>query len=129
LRDITNIILDAISKNVLWSISEFYTVIDKLKTNGYQISFWEGEENVACILSGDKTIGYLWKKYPLFFIVFMHSNVVRDLLKDNSYVVFVDVDSLESIELKLDYPHLKDYVDFFEDYDRFAAMDFWFNNV
>ena len=93
---------------------------------GYQISFWEGEENWASIFVNDKLIGYLWQKHPLFFINRGYYSSFRILLKEHQYIVFIDVDRLTEKELKIDYNDLKDEIEFGINYHRFSAEDLWF---
>jgi hypothetical protein len=57
--DITNNIKDARSKGVLWSIDLFFDFIKQLKVNGYEISYWQNEENWANISFESILVGYL----------------------------------------------------------------------
>lgn len=66
MKDITHSIEKAISQDVLWR-QGFLSVINKLRDNGYIISFWENEENWTTILLADGIIGYIWEKVSISF--------------------------------------------------------------
>ncbi|WP_276133043.1 hypothetical protein [Polluticoccus soli] len=65
MRDITNVIKNAISKDVAWAVDSFFSVIEKVRNERLTISFWEGEENWAGIIANNETVGYIWRKHPL----------------------------------------------------------------
>lgn len=126
MKDITTLIKEVSSKNIIWGVDVFYAVIEQLRSKGYYISFWDNEENWATIIFDDKIIGYLWNKFPLAFVISQYVNDISISLKAFDCVIFIEVNNLTSKELKIDYNDLKDKIDFGIDYDGFSAEDLWF---
>lgn len=54
--------------NLLWKINGFYLWKELFETLGYQISFWDNEENWATILQEGDIIGYIWNINPLVIL-------------------------------------------------------------
>lgn len=127
MENITSTIKVAISKNIIWSVNFFFSTVERIEEIGFKISFWEGEENWASILADDKIIGYIWKKYPLIFILAQYSDEIKDNLKDYDYITIVEVKSLIDKEFKINYDELKGEIDFGLCYDGFSIEDLWFH--
>ena len=127
MKDITNVIKTAISSNVVWAINLFFSIVEKIKEKGFKISFWEGEENWASILVDDKIIGYVWKRYPLIFIISQYANEIRGCLIGHDYITVVETKNLVDKEFKINYDELKDRIDCAGLDDGFSIEDLWFN--
>ncbi len=127
MKEINKIIKDAVSSNIDWMFSVFYLVIDELKNAGIQVSFWDGEENWASILVNNKTIGYIWKKYPLIIIEKKDSLDIKSVLIGHDSISYIEVDSLSGDFFRLDDNELKEYFDNSIDFDSFTMEDLWFN--
>lgn len=127
MKNITKKIKKAINQNVLWSVSMFFEFIENISSEEIKISFWEGEENWATLVLNGKPIGFLWQKYPLLIIEEKYRNNINDRLENYAFLSLILVSTLNSKTLKLDYDDLHDYLDYGEDYNKFSAMDLWFN--
>jgi len=126
MRNITKEIKDAISQNILWSINMFFDFIEKFRKEDIEVSYWDGEENWATLIVDKKTIGYLWKKYPVLLIQSDYLNNVKIVIENYTYLGLIVVDDLNVEVLKLDYADLKDYFEFGINYNKFSATDLWF---
>jgi hypothetical protein len=124
--DITPKIKAAISTNVLWSISLFFECIEQLQ-NTFTVSHWQDEENWAGISSGEETVGYLWRKYPLLFIKEEYSTDIKALLSQYSYIEVIEVNSLTEPIFKANHVTFKDILEPGVNYDAFSAEDLWFH--
>jgi len=124
--DITKNILEAISKDVLWSIDLFFSFITELRVKGYEISYWPNENNWASISFEDSLVGYLWKKYPLLFIESRGKEKINELLTKFDYIVVIVVNNLTDKNFQLNYSEFKDILDYGVNYDAFSAEDLWF---
>jgi len=125
--DITPKIKESMSKQVLWSIDLFYSVSEQLSINGFEVSFWDGEENWAGIIFEDTRVGFLWKKYPLFFILESISDKIKDCLRQYDFLVYVIVDDLLKQQFKLNNEELNYY--FSQggiNFHRFSPENLWF---
>lgn len=127
MKEISGIIKNTISSNIDWAFSMFYLVIDVLKSAGIQVSFWEEEENWGSILVNNKTIGYIWKKYPLIIIEKEGIPNFKNMLAGHAPINFIEVDSLGLDLFRLDDGELKGYFDSSIDFDSFTMEDLWFN--
>lgn len=127
MNDIAGAVRIAMTQNVLWSINEFYSVIEKMKYGGYSVSFWENEDNWASIIRENEVIGYVWKKYPLSFVVNKYLKDVQDLLGEYGFVVFIEVKSLVDKMFKISSDSLENVFQG-EGLNRecFSAEDLWF---
>ncbi|GAB4044458.1 hypothetical protein [Spirosoma litoris] len=126
MKDITQQVKSAIYQNSHWSISLFFNVIENMRRKGYEISYWENEENWAIVLVENKPIGYLWQKHPLFFIKPMYFTVLKDLLFNDGPIEIIEVDDFVGKLFKIDYHLLNDQFDFGIDPERFSIEDLWF---
>lgn len=117
---------DVISADVSWTNNHFFVFTEKLKSKGLEISFWENEENWASIIRKDTTMGYIWRKYPLVFIVGGYEHLINECRRDDKYPWVIKTDSLSHKEFMLDYHELKDRIDFGIDQNSFSAEDLWF---
>lgn len=120
-------IIRATSHNILWPLSEFYEVLEILKQNGIGISYWEDEENWAGLIIEKQTIGYIWKKYSIMFIVREYFEIVYEYLQNKEYLSIIKVESLTSKELILEKPLLKRVFNIQFENDFFSVDDLWFN--
>ncbi len=123
MKDITNIIKEANSTEVIWSVELFYSILEELKSNGFEISFWEGEENWATILLGEDTIAYVWNKYPLVLISSKSLENFKQIQTKYNFIYFIEVSSLHNKELKIDAGQLN--AEF--NTESFSAEDLWFH--
>lgn len=131
MKDITNLIKNSISdhKDILWRIQEFYFVIELLKKDQYEISFWEDEENWASVLYENKVIAYIWKKYPLIFINSKWLNFFSECLNAFQYITFIDTENLHMKEFTITQNDLNDIIDEGLNKRCFSAEDFWFYTI
>ena len=51
MKNITDDLLAAVNKDVLWLVSCFYEIVEQFTENNYTVSYWEGEVNWAVIIS------------------------------------------------------------------------------
>lgn len=126
MRDITGIIKEVIATDIAWPINFFFEAIEKLSKTEFEISFWKDEENWASMYVENAVIGYVWSKHPLVFITSQYAGIVKEHLKDCSYITFIEVASLFETEFRLNYNELKDEIDFGLSDDGFSAEDLWF---
>jgi hypothetical protein len=102
MKEITTIIKEVCSKNIIWGVDVFYAVIEQLRSKDCYISFWDNEENWATILVDDKIVGYLWKEFSLAFVISQYVNDISISLKEFDFVTLVEENSLTSKELKIE---------------------------
>ena len=127
MKDITEIFKKVVSSKIDWIYSIFYLVVDKLKDKGVRISFWDGEENWASILVNNRTVGYIWKKYPI--VIFEKGAIpnMQILLRDIENIYYVEVDSLTNDLFRIEDDELHKYFDGFFDFNSFTWENLWFN--
>jgi hypothetical protein len=123
--DITQDVRSAISQDVLWAVEMFFIIKEQLKNNGYEILFWENEENWATIDIEDRSIGFIWKRYPLIFIIDEDAKPIENLLKDYDFMTFIEVADFKAEILKINYQEFKDRIEFGLNQDQFSVYDFW----
>jgi len=126
MRDITKNIKNAIAQDVPWGIDLFFSAIELLKENNYQLSYWENEENWAILIIKNEPIGYMWKKYPLIIILNNHLINIKVTLTMYQFLNYIGVDDLDEEGFTLDYSLLTDYLEYGVNYDKFSASDLWF---
>ena len=133
MRDITNDIKKAIETNVLWSVDQFYLFLEVAEENNFVISYWDGEENWATLLSGlsgDVMIGYVYLKFPFALLSTTYKGNLKTVLSKFEYLVCVFVTDLTSNELLIqDDPILVERLGYFEYNQPVSATDIWFYTV
>lgn len=112
------------SIQVLWAVSEFHVYLDLLQSEVTIVSFSEGEEEWASILSNDKVVGYIWQKHP-FAVIENRFARLLDIYPD--YMVLEKVDSLSIDEFQVDDDLLKIFSDVELDMGSITMEDLWFN--
>lgn len=129
--DLTEIFNKVVTSNVDWQFSMFYSVIDTLRNNNVNLSFWEGEENWASIIRNDKARGYIWKKYPFIVIEKGIASHIRNLISDFEGIYYIEVGSLNTDLFKIEEHELQKSFGDFNSFDSFTMEDLWFqtNNV
>ncbi|MGU3377172.1 hypothetical protein [Chryseobacterium sp. M5A1_1a] len=128
MENITEKIKSALLYDGNWKFSDFYLNVELLKNNDIQVSFWEDEEYWATLLSNNKVIGYIWKKYPLLIIEKNYQNAISLNTNQCPFLCTIIVENLDNKILKLDYNILKNQLSDWEiDYNKFSANDLWFN--
>lgn len=130
--NITNNIKRAIYKDISWTHSDFYYLIEILENNNFDIDFSaEDDEKLATVTSDNIIIAYIWKKSPLVFLREDYLRSVEILLeKDLSYIEIIAIDDLNADKLSLDLDNnLLDRITCFFDPSGFSANDFWFCNL
>lgn len=127
MKEITEILKKVVASNADWAFSMFYLVMDALKEKGIQVSFWEGEENWASILLKTKTIGYIWKKYPLIILEKKGISDLKSVIADFDPINYIEVDSLSEDLFSIDDDNLKGYFDNSIEFSSFTMEDLWFN--
>ena len=126
MRDLTEIFRSAVTSNTDWSVSSFFLVLNRLRGNGVEISFWDGEENWASILENQSTTGYIWSKHPLVVIEEGNKLNIRDHLSDFKFINYLEVGSISQDLYKISDRELACYVDGFVSFDSFTIEDMWF---
>lgn len=127
MKNITQDIKKAINQNVLWSINTFYDFIETIRNKGFEVSFWDGEENWAILIVAKTNIGYLWEKYPLLFIQSNYLDNIKYDVEDYSFLSIISVDDLNTNVLKLNYDELTEHFEYGIDYNKFSVTDLWFH--
>lgn len=127
MKDVTKDIKNAISQDVLWRTSIFFEYTQLLRKNEFEISYWEGEENWATISISNSPVGYLWRKYPVLFIVDKYQTQVVEISSSYGFVSIIFARDLNLKAFKLDYQALVDYLDYGANYEKFSATDLWFH--
>lgn len=126
--DITNFIKRAINLDVNWRHLDFLNVIDILSKN-YFINYEVNEEKIAVIQKNDDIVGYLYLKYPLFFIESEYFSPINLILNEYNYIQYIKVDSINHEYLYVDKILYDKYFDYMENVNNFSAQDFYFFNV
>jgi len=126
MRNVTQIFRNAISSHTDWMINTFYKVIEVLRKKDVRISFWEGEENWASILIDNKTVGYIWRKYPLIVIKKNSVPNLISLLSNQKIINYLEVDSLDKELLRIEDSELAEFLDGYSNLSSFTIEDIWF---
>jgi hypothetical protein len=126
MKNLTDIFKQIIARNINWSTSLFYLVLETLKGSNIDLSFWEGEENWASILINNKVVGYIWRKYPLVVIEKKISSEIKDILKDIEGIYFIEVDSLNEDLFKIEDEETKVHFENFNNFNSFTMEELWF---
>ncbi len=128
MRNITNEIRNARSQNIMWSLNEFYIVIEKLLNYPFEVDIPDEQVNWSEIIRNHELIGYIWKKYPLIFITKEYSKKIESYLIEHPWITFIAVDSLINIELTIDVKEFTDVIGWFPNTHAFSAEDLWFHS-
>lgn len=126
MKNLTEIFKKVIESNVNWQFSLFYYVLDILKNNKIEVSFWEGEENWASILMDKKVVGYIWKIYPLIILEHEISFQVKYILQNINWVNYISVNSLSKDLFKIENKEIEKYFENFNNFKSFTIEDLWF---
>ena len=126
MKDITELFKKVTSSELNWSVSVFYSVLEYIKKQKFQVSFWEGEENWASIIYNNNTVGYIWKKYPLIIFEEQIYPFLDQYFKDIDGVYYLNVDSLNIDLFSIQREEFKDYFENFHKFDSFTIEDLWF---
>lgn len=126
MTDITEKIKLAVNQNILWAVSVFFEFIGKLKNRNIDVSYWEGEENWATLIVEEKSIGYLWKKYPVLIIESKYIDTLKEVLAKNDFLSLITVININNEELSLSFEEVNNYFDYGMNYQKFSATDLWF---
>jgi hypothetical protein len=126
MKNLTAIFRKVFESKANWAISAFYLALKILKANKINLSFWEGEENWASILSNNKTVGYIWKKYPLVVLEKEIASDIKNYLKDIEEIFYIEVVSLDRDMFKIDDDELKGCFENFNSFNSFTFEDLWF---
>lgn len=126
MKNLTGILKKIIASNVNWSVSLFYLVLETLRDNNLNLSFWEGEENWASILINNKVVGYIWRKYPLVVVEKKISSEIKYILKDIEGIYFIEVDLLNVDLFKIEDESIKVYFENFNNFNSFTMEELWF---
>jgi hypothetical protein len=126
MKDVTDIFKQLISSDINWTHSTFYSIIEALKFGEFNLSFWEGEENWATILTENKVVGYVWKKYPLIVINREISDIIKDKVNDIHNLFCIEVDSLENDTFKIEDVNLHGHFGNFSKFEKFTMEELWF---
>jgi hypothetical protein len=128
MKDITSIIKAAFCEGVLWSVSDFYEVLKTLEHRHVTVAHWV-EENWATLMYGEKIIGYLWKAYPLLFVVENYRSIVLKAMNDYSYISVVTTDDLSKREFLVSDSEIKSLFNLESITAPYSAEDFSFYNA
>jgi hypothetical protein len=127
MKDITKYIKKSASQDIIWSLSILFDVIEHLRITGYDISFWEEEENWVVLHKGNEIVAYLWRKYPLIFMTSQYSIVIQEALCEYSFITLIEVEDFTSKNLKMHYDEVKDVLDYRSILGFFSVEDLWFH--
>jgi hypothetical protein len=130
MRNITEDIKKSIYADIPWRINQFYSFLEEIKLLDINILYSNGEDNWASIVSNNTLIGYVWRKYPLVFIVTDKASALDELWEHFEYIVLITVSDLSSNELIIDAE--SDIIDRlrYSNYDNpTSASDIWFYTV
>lgn len=118
------------SVNALWSVSDFFFVLEEIEKGGLKASFWRNEENWAAISDGENEVGYLWQKYPLAIILSNYQEHIEKASKELGYLVIVPVDDLRKETFCIDGDMIfNNLFDPTLNKESFSATDLWFSSV
>lgn len=131
MKNITEIIKNAINTNVVWQNNEFYSFIDWLANSKLQVSFDEADNDLwAVVLADSISIAYIWKKSPLMFLRTDYIAHINGHVESGfNYIQIIVVDDLFApvFCVNLD-QQLTDRIRFNFNPKSFSAEDFWFYN-
>ena len=127
MKEIKEIIKKVVSSNMDWTFSMFFFVIDKLREKDIKVSFWEDEENWASILLNNKTVGYIWKKFPLIILEKEEIPNFKNLVIEYGPITYIEVESLNKDLFSLEDDDLKSYFNDSLDFNSFTMEDLWYN--
>lgn len=125
MKDITNDIEKAMSQNILWSVNDFFSVLELLQ-HTYVTSFWEGEENWATIILDNNVIAYLWQMYPVIICIKQNTQKIKSELMIFNYIIFIEAENFKNKEFKFDYKYLNINTICVPSSEIFSADDIWF---
>jgi hypothetical protein len=126
MKNISEIFRKVISIDTTWKIREFYDLLNKFDNNNFEISYWKGEENWASILLENKTIGYIWKNYPLIIIEKHYAKEIKELAKCSDLCNYVEVEALNKDLFEIDDNQVRKTLNGFMDFNSFTMEDLWF---
>lgn len=130
MKNITEDLKKIFDSDVNWTTSTFYSVIDSLKDNGLDVSFWDSEENWASIIClPNKASGYVWLKYPLVVYERSLGPVIQCALDavQSHGVYCLEVEALNEDLFTIDDESMHQYFDGFFDFASFTMEDVWFH--
>ncbi|MVN92939.1 hypothetical protein [Mucilaginibacter aquatilis] len=129
-ENITQQIHQAINTNVAWRVSELYLFIELAAQKNIIVSFEEDVENWAGICLSNTLIGYVWCKSPLLFITSQVAKLFESILDKCSYITYIEVSSIVSNELLIDYnPELIDRLGPNLYNKPVSVNDIWFDSI
>lgn len=126
MRNISKCLKEVISRDVNWQFSIFYDVVEALENDGFDTSFWEGEENWALISYNDEGIGYIWKKYPLIILEKDKALLIKKNLKNINVISYIEPESIDNDLYRIDDNNLKSFIDIPHDIIELTMNDLWF---
>jgi hypothetical protein len=126
MKNLTDTFNKVIASNENWAVSLFYLVIERLRSDNVDLSFWEGEENWASILINNKVVGYVWKKHPLVVIEKEFFSQIANTLKKIDRVYFIEVDCLGKDLFSIEGEALKVHFENFNSFNSFTMDELWF---
>ena len=126
MKDVTEVSKKIISTNSDWTFSTFYFTVEVLKNSGVNLSFWEGEENWVSLIVGQKTAGFVWKKYPLVVFEKNHLPHLEMYLKEIELIFYIEVECLSKDLFKINSKGLEVYFEGFTNFNSFTMDDLWF---
>ena len=129
MKDISESIKHAISQDVLWSVSDFYILIEEInKSTRFTVSHWENEEFWGTIIDNKNIIqGYIWKRYPLIIAIDEFISTNKYLFHQHDFIELVTVSKLDKPELSINDLTIKQVLGLTIDDNWLSAEDIWFN--
>lgn len=124
--DLTDKLIKASAVEELWALKDFYSVAEFLTDRNFNMSFWEGEENWASLSKEDKSIGYLWKKYPLMIYQKDAESLLAETFAVFPYIISVPVIDFLKADYSIEYEKVKDLISNFPNIKNFSINDLWF---
>jgi len=126
--NITDIIIKATGKEILWRINELHAFLQWMKhIERLDFSYWEDEENWASILKSDGgVIGFVWIRHPLIFLVKSELELFTQIKEQWGYIEIITVSKLGQKELSLNNQTALEVFNSNLGSAIFSAEDLWF---
>lgn len=102
MRNLTQQFREALPNALLWRNRDFYEVMAVIFSTEFSLIFWEGQDNWAVIRDGETEVGYIWKKYPVIFVINEVAARITGSLKNRPYVAVVSTHDLSEKEFMMD---------------------------
>ncbi|MCP9752448.1 hypothetical protein [Ferruginibacter sp. HRS2-29] len=124
--DLTDKLIFASNVETLWSLKDFFLVLEFLRDTHFTVSFWEDEENWASFGKENKAIGYIWRKYPLIIYQEDAEYKLIDLFAAFPFIIKEAVKDFLQPNYYIEHGKVKDLIPYFPNITKFSINDLWF---